>query len=137
MKTKTSHKKENHEKILKYLDQFGVEDKDISENKRKIIERKQIEKRHGVVRRILDLHGMREEPAEKLIKNTIQECSETGVHELLIIHGYGLHSKPGEGPVLKNLVAALCEHVYANRIKSYAPAGQRDGGAGATLLRLR
>ncbi|MDD5673912.1 MAG: Smr/MutS family protein [Chitinivibrionales bacterium] len=128
---------EYHEEILKYLDTFGVQDKDISEQKKKIIEKKQEEKRHGVVRKILDLHGMREFEAEKQIKLTIRNCRETGVQELLIIHGYGLHSKPGEGPVLKSLVLSLLEHSPALQIKSFKPAALRDGGAGATLVYLR
>jgi DNA-nicking Smr family endonuclease len=128
------NKTESRDSILRFLDLHGIEDKDTAASQKKKALARELITRHGVVRQVLDLHGMREEEAEKAVRKSVRECREKSVRELLIIHGYGLHSKPGEGPVLKNLVLTLLEHGLASQIKSFKPAPPRDGGAGATLV---
>jgi DNA-nicking Smr family endonuclease len=132
--------KSNSDLILQHLDRYGIRDKDaIAEHQKKPREKRAssaLQTKRGVVRRRLDLHGMTIDRALPVLRQAIDECKEKGIGELLVIHGYGLHSQPvGEG-VLKKAVLDFLEERHDARIRDYAQAMSRDGGAGATLIRI-
>ena len=132
--------KKNIDLILQHLDRYGIRDKDaIAQQQKKSREKKPsaaLETKRGVVRKRLDLHGMTIDRALPALRQAIDECKEKGIGELLVIHGYGLHSQPvGEG-VLKKAVLDFLEGSSDVRIRDYAQAMNRDGGAGATLVRF-
>lgn len=84
----------------------------------------------------VDLHGLRTGDALRQLKWAIEHGRATGMREVLVIHGYGLHSNPDEGPVLKRAVRDLLENELYNQVSSYRGAAPRDGGDGATLIAL-
>ena len=59
------------------------------------------------------------------------------MRELLVVHGYGLHSDPNEGPVLKKLVRDMLDRELRPKYRTYRTASIRDGGEGATLVAVR
>lgn len=82
----------------------------------------------------LDLHGLTEAAARKLLQAFLVNASRERWHCLRIIHGKGLSSERGE-PVLRPLVA----HLLGQRgdVLAFASAPQNQGGSGATLLLLQ
>ncbi len=128
--------KKRHEQILRFLDKYGVVDKDSRTNEQQKRLKPFVEKRKRSYRLTLDLHGKTQEQAESMIRASIRRCRNRGINQLLIIHGQGLHSRSEEGGVLKNLVKMMLAHELRPYIRSYAPASPRDGGAGATLVRV-
>jgi len=132
--------KSNADLILQHLDRYGIRDKDaMAQLQKKTREKKPsaaVESKRGVLRKRLDLHGMTIETALPALSRAIDDCREKGIGELLVIHGYGLHSQPvGEG-VLKKAVLEYLEQRAVSRIRDYSPAMTRDGGPGATLVRI-
>ena len=81
----------------------------------------------------LDLHGTRAADAAEATRHAIDTCVRSGGSLLLVIHGRGKHSG-GHGVLREELPGWLEAHA---RVVAYAPARGRDGGAGATLVRLR
>jgi DNA-nicking Smr family endonuclease len=129
---------ESTKKILEHLARYGVRDKDAIAALGKPAGKKQTQptgkKRN---RRTLDLHGKTSDIALSILRQVIDECAERGTDELLVIHGYGLHSAPGEGGVLKTMVRQYLEGNNDPRLRSYASAAPKDGGDGATVVRLK
>jgi DNA-nicking Smr family endonuclease len=125
-------------KILEYLASYGVRDKDAIAASGKSPGKKKGhltgKKRN---RRTIDLHGKTSNIALSILRQVIDECAERGTDELLVIHGYGLHSAPGEGCVLKTMVRQYLEGNNDPRIRSFISAAPKDGGDGATMVRLR
>jgi DNA-nicking Smr family endonuclease len=124
--------------ILRYVERHGVRDKDeASARRRRLPVKKNIERgRKGAFRKTIDLHGMVSDGAELALAEAFDECAKHGIKELLVVHGWGMHSDPREGGVLKKLVRDSLEFRYAARVRSFGPALVRDGGEGATLVRL-
>jgi DNA-nicking Smr family endonuclease len=136
---------QNHKKtsdlILQHLDRYGIRDKDaIAQQQKKALGEKRpsaaLQKRRGVVRKQLDLHGMTIDRALPVLRQAIDDCEKAGIGELLVIHGYGLHSSPAGEGVLKKAVLDFLEERHDRRIRDYSSAMSRDGGAGATLVRF-
>jgi len=131
------HNDTNINIILQHLDRYGVRDKDamgktgLSRKKTPVVAM-----HRGVARKTLDLHGRIISEAIPLLRTTIEYCKSNGVGELLVVHGYGRHSKPVGVGVLKNAVLAFLEEQVELGIKTYSPARPKDGGEGATLIRF-
>jgi DNA-nicking Smr family endonuclease len=86
----------------------------------------------------MDLHGLTVQQAIAALRDEIDRCVAAGVAELLVVHGYGLHSKPGEGGALKTAVKQYLEELSdAGKIRSYISAIPKEGGEGATMVRVR
>jgi DNA-nicking Smr family endonuclease len=130
---------ESTKKILEYIDRHGVRDKDALASTEKQQQRKSATQPSGKrkFRKTLDLHGMTTVIALAVLREAIDECAERGIAELLVIHGYGLHSAPAEGAVLKTAVRQYLEGKNGLRIRSFTTAMPKDGGQGATMVRLR
>jgi DNA-nicking Smr family endonuclease len=135
---------QNHESnsdlIFRHLDKYGIRDKDAVEHQqKKSFDKKpsaRLQIKRGVARKRLDLHGMTINQALPALRHAIDECKEKGIGELLVIHGYGLHSHPAGEGVLKRAVLDFLEERSDTRIRDYSQAMSRDGGAGATLVRI-
>ncbi len=86
----------------------------------------------------LDLHGMTREEALDALERFVQRSRAGGSRAVLIIHGRGLNSDGGD-PVLRPAVLAWLGGGAATRagVMAFAPAPQRAGGAGATVVLLR
>jgi DNA-nicking Smr family endonuclease len=86
----------------------------------------------------LDLHGMTRDEALDAAEQFIQRSRAGGLRAVLLIHGRGLNSDGGD-PVLRPAVLAWLGGAVATRagVMAYAPAPQRAGGAGATVVLLR
>jgi DNA-nicking Smr family endonuclease len=129
---------QNHEAILRYLDTYGVRNKDgasghspasrCSSGISKTVK--------GRLRKTVDLHGLRSDEAELRLARAVEECRKKGVTELLIIHGWGQHSDPSTGGVLKKMVRDNLEYRYNMAIRSWKTALPKDGGEGATLVTM-
>ena len=86
--------------------------------------------------RELDLHGLASSTAQRALAEALQQSLDEGDRCLLVIHGRGRRS-PGE-PILKAAVPEwLQSSPHAPQIQAFAPAPQRLGGSGATLVLLR
>lgn len=133
-----SPKKRNRsaEEILAHIEQYGVEKKDSSrENDDRISTKRN--RRTRSHRMTIDLHGLRSDEAEHKLRYALERCRSTGMRELLVIHGYGLHSDPSEGPVLKKTVRDILDYDVRTFYRTYRGAAPRDGGDGATLVYVR
>jgi len=132
---------DGREEILRYVEQYGVRDKDAAAGRRRTRSgQKNIARtRKGGSRMTIDLHGMVCVDAERKLSGALVECKKRGIKDLLIIHGKGAHSDSDamEGGVLKKMVRDNLEFRYAGAVKSFGPALSRDGGDGATVVRLK
>jgi DNA-nicking Smr family endonuclease len=123
--------------ILAHLTRFGVHDKDAAAQNQKRQSKSTTQKSgKRKFRKTLDLHGMTTGVAIAALREAIDECTEQGIGELLIIHGYGLHSAPQEGAVLKTVVRQYLEANVNPRIRSFVTATPKHGGEGATMVRF-
>lgn len=124
--------------ILNHLARYGVQDKDAAEQSKKRQKKSGTHRSgKGRFRKTLDLHGMTTGIAIAALREAMDECAQRGIAELLVIHGYGLHSVPAEGAVLKTAVRQYLEGKNDQRIRSFTTAAPKDGGEGATLVRLK
>lgn len=94
--------------------------------------RKQIRVRKVCVESRLDLHGYTRQEAMAVLQKFILSAQLRGCEWVLIITGKG----NAENPVtLRKLVPQWLETI--SQVNGYAPAKQRDGGAGAYYVRIR
>jgi DNA-nicking Smr family endonuclease len=132
----TARSRRSADEILAHIEQYGIARKDPApeHGDRTVVRRNKKARSH---RMTLDLHGLRSDGAIVKLRSALHRCRENGIQELLIIHGYGLHSNPQEGPVLKKLVRDLLDNDLRPLYRSYRTAITRDGGEGATLVAVR
>jgi DNA-nicking Smr family endonuclease len=125
------------EDILSFIKTHGIVDKDITAKTvteyRRTLQKQKQERR---ARFVLDLHGLSGNEAEARIVAGLDLCRHKGIREILVIHGRGLHSGAGEGPVLKNLVQTMLEGRLKGTVKRYRPGVPAEGGEGVTVLFL-
>jgi DNA mismatch repair protein MutS2 len=75
----------------------------------------------------LDLRGARAEEALAVLDRYLNDAAVAGVERLRIVHG------KGTGALRTAIRAALAEHPL---VRAHEPAGQSEGGDGATIVRL-
>jgi DNA-nicking Smr family endonuclease len=128
----------NREAILRHLDTYGVRNKDVSLNTPiPSTGKKGISKTvKGRFRKTVDLHGLTSAEAEIQLARAVDECRKKGITELLIIHGWGQHSDPATGGVLKKMVRDCLTYRFTQSIRSWKTALPKDGGEGATLVTM-
>ncbi|MBD3238960.1 MAG: hypothetical protein GF331_00135 [Chitinivibrionales bacterium] len=124
------------ERILRYLDQHGVIDKDEPSGAKAGRSGKAGSRRSRGVDYELDLHGMTQERAARALRMTLKRCRRNGVRSVLVIHGQGLHSPSEEGAVLRKLVRAEVSHGLSDIVRNFKAAPPRLGGNGATIVYL-
>lgn len=131
---------ERRDAILAHIEQFGIARKDPSQpspQPRKPAAVSGGSGRKRTLRVTLDLHGQRSEEAARRLRAALYRCRDTGTTELLVIHGYGRHSDPNEGPVLKKMVHDMLDNELQTLYRYYRSAAFKDGGDGATLVLFR
>lgn len=85
----------------------------------------------------IDLHGTRAREAQRLLAQRLESASAREVRCVLIVHGRGRGSATGEAVLREGLPDWLTRGSLAGRVLAFAPAPQRMGGQGATLVLLR
>ena len=85
----------------------------------------------------IDLHGLRREAAERLIRDRIKSARVRGLRSIIVIHGQGQRSDAGVAVLREALPDWLSTSPCAPHVLAFAPAPSRLGGRGATLVLLR
>jgi len=125
------------DEILAFVKKYGTRNKDLGAAPVKKKQSTRSVNRRGQPRETVDLHGMRSEEASQRLRFIMNRCVESGVKELLIIHGVGYHSVLSGGPVLRNMVRSMLDNELCLSVRDYRTAVAKDGGEGATLVYLR
>ncbi len=85
----------------------------------------------------IDLHGLRKEAAVRVLGDRLESARSRELRSVVIIHGRGQHSDSGEAILRDALPGWLSTGVRRQHVLAFAPAPNRLGGAGATLVLLR
>jgi DNA-nicking Smr family endonuclease len=85
----------------------------------------------------IDLHGVRREAAARLVRDRIASARARGLRCVCVIHGRGRGSESGEAVLRDALPGWLSAGACAKHVLGFAPAPQRLGGIGATIVLLR
>lgn len=99
------------------------------------VQNKQFQKlKHGqiLIEDILDLHGLTVEQARRRVDLFINDCRESGLRCVLIVHGKG---KPGKPPILKTMVNHWLKQI--SDVIAFVSAQPGDGGTGALYVLLK
>lgn len=128
--------KNGYKEILDFISEHGIENKDLQQKDKKNC-KKTVKRKSQNHEKVIDLHGKKEEEAEKIFRNALLKSKDSGFKKLLVIHGKGIHSDPLEGPVLKKLVEAMLSVEFKNIVREYYLAPYNKGGSGATIVILK
>ncbi len=123
--------------IIKFIDKHGIQNKDSTLSKKACKKSPPSRRKYLRQRKVIDLHGKTSDEAVVILRNLFQNYKRKGFTSLLIVHGKGYNSAPNDGPILKKLVFAMLDNEFSNVVKDYKAALPRDGGSGATLVRLK
>lgn len=82
----------------------------------------------------IDLHGLRAELARRRLAQRLEAASIRHLHCVLVIHGQGRRSDDGEATLRDALPGWLSRGPAAKSVLAFAPAPDRLGGGGATLV---
>ncbi|MSP06510.1 MAG: hypothetical protein EXR13_02930 [Candidatus Fonsibacter sp.] len=92
----------------------------------------------------IDLHGYSLQESFQKIKDTVENCYQNDLRNILIITGKGLRSKVKENPylsedlsLLKYAIPNFIKDNFSDIINSMEEPDQSLGGSGAFLLRLK
>lgn len=85
----------------------------------------------------IDLHGARRDTAAVLLAKRIEGARQQGLRCVSVIHGRGQHSPTGEAALKDAVPEWLSRGATARHVLAFAPAPDRLGGVGATLVLLR
>ena len=85
----------------------------------------------------IDLHGTRKEAAGALLAKRIESARAQGLRCVIVIHGRGQHSPLGEAALKDAVPGWLTKGQTGRGVLAFAPAPDRLGGDGATLVLLR
>ena len=85
----------------------------------------------------IDLHGTRRDQAKRLLAKRIESARAEGKRCVVVIHGRGQNSATGEAVLRDALPEWLTRGAIAKGVLAFAPAPDRLGGRGATLVLLR
>jgi DNA-nicking Smr family endonuclease len=85
----------------------------------------------------IDLHGLRSAAASRILRDRIESARARGLSCVIVIHGRGRGSETGEAVLRDSLPGWLSGAACAKQLLGFAPAPNRLGGAGATLVLLR
>ena len=85
----------------------------------------------------VDLHGLKKEEAESVIRDFLLRCYRAGLRCVLVVHGRGLNSKD-HIPVLKKRIPLwLSRGPVRKIILAFSTARTYDGGTGAIYVLLK
>lgn len=88
------------------------------------------------VDREVDLHGLTAVEAKGALDACLEQALRAEERCVIAIHGRGLHS-PGDPVLRAALPSWLMRGRFAAKVLAFAPAPQKLGGSGATLVWLR
>ena len=88
------------------------------------------------VEREVDLHGLNSQEAKAYLEASLENAVRAGERCVMAIHGQGRHSTGA--PVLRTALPGwILGSRFAAKVLGFAPAPDKLGGAGATLVWLR
>ena len=111
-----------------------VSNKDFKINKKNIKENTE---------RIIDLHGISLENANKIVEGFINNSYQEGIKKVIVVTGKGTRSKTANNPYLSRDLSILKHSVpefiksnssLMNKIKQISEANIEDGGSGAFYI---
>ena len=111
-----------------------VPNKDFKINKKNIKENTE---------RIIDLHGVSLENANKIVEGFINNSYQEGIKKVIVVTGKGTRSKTANNPYLSRDLSILKHSVpefiksnssLMNKIKQISEANIEDGGSGAFYI---
>ena len=114
-----------------------VSNKDFKINKKNIKENTE---------RIIDLHGISLENANKIVEGFINNSYQEGIKKVIVVTGKGTRSKTANNPYLSRDLSILKHSVpefiksnssLMNKIKQISEANIEDGGSGAFYIYLK
>ncbi|MEZ4332013.1 MAG: Smr/MutS family protein [Myxococcota bacterium] len=85
----------------------------------------------------IDLHGARVVAAKRLLAQRLASAQARGLRCVLLVHGRGRGSATNDAPLRDAVPDWLTRGGNARRVLALAPAPQRLGGEGATMVLLR
>jgi DNA-nicking Smr family endonuclease len=85
----------------------------------------------------LDLHGFNKNQAQEMLFSFINHAFVLNNRNLLIITGKGFKLDGSIGVLRKNLPLWLNDIKLADKISSFSPAKNKNGGVGAYYVRLK
>ena len=85
----------------------------------------------------IDLHGARKDAAGRLLARRIESARSRGLRSVVVIHGRGQRSPGGEAVLRDALPGWLVRGATSKHVLAFAPAPDRLGGRGATMVLLR
>ncbi len=85
----------------------------------------------------IDLHGTRKDAAARLLAIRLESARAQEIDCVVVIHGRGQRSASGEAVLRDALPDWLTRGRSARHVLAFAPAPDRLGGLGATLVLLR
>lgn len=131
------NKDNGYDEILNFISEHGIHDKDANNGKIKKTSKKYPKRNRNTFQREIDLHGKKEEEAEKILRSAINNAKNSSIKKLLIIHGKGIHSDPFDGPILKKVADSMLNFEFKDIVREYYPAPYNKGGSGATIVILK
>ena len=93
--------------------------------------------------RIIDLHGISLENANKIVEGFINNSYQEGIKKVIVVTGKGTRSKTANNPYLSRDLSILKHSVpefiksnssLMNKIKQISEANIEDGGSGAFYI---
>ena len=84
----------------------------------------------------IDLHGLRQKQATRLIAIRLKSAQARGLRCVVVIHGRGRGSEMGDAVLRDSISDWLSKTPCAEFVLAFAPAPNRLGGEGATLVLL-
>lgn len=85
----------------------------------------------------LDLHGMTQEEAHRVLARFILSSADAGRRVVLVITGKGAADGTGRGVLRRNVPHWLASRELARLVVGFGPAHASHGGDGALYVRLR
>jgi DNA-nicking Smr family endonuclease len=120
--------------FLEYIRKNPPIDKDLFQSQKKFQRAKRSANRS--YDQVLDFHGMDRSRALQLLQDAIAKAKQHGMRRILVIHGLGHHSLEGQRGVLKETTRSFLESMVGKGISGYSVAPSKDGGEGATVVRI-
>jgi len=85
----------------------------------------------------IDLHGLRRKEARRLLATRLESARARSLRCVVVIHGQGRGSETGDSVLRDSISDWLSKAPCAEFVLAFAPAPNRFGGKGATLVLLR
>lgn len=138
MKKKYTASSKDKKDWIDFTKQIG----ELSPKEVDILEKNQVEKQIPK----LDLHGFSLSESNKIVKEFITKCHNSGHRKVLVVTGKGLRSKSSNNPYVSEKLSVLryaipefieSDNDLSKKIKIITKADIKDGGDGAIYIFLK